>query len=159
MSIKGRLIVYDVFPTIFSTSTIVSNFGSTMVISKGTQRREISGFQRSPVGGFPAERYLFALDAAHWTNSFSLWIVLNCVDSAITWQILSLGGREINPFLNLIAQIYGDGGMLAGKMALAVLLGILVWRKGSRRMKSALNLGINLVVIVNCALLFRPMWL
>ncbi|UCC59751.1 MAG: hypothetical protein JSV02_08385 [Dehalococcoidia bacterium] len=130
-----------------------------MVISNDEQRRGGFGIQRLRVWGLPAEKYLFSLDETHWTNSFALWIVLNSVDSAITWRILSLGGSEVNPFLSLAAQTYGYDYMLAGKMMLAVLLGMLVWRKGSRRLKSTLNLGINLVVIINCCLLFQPMWL
>jgi hypothetical protein len=33
-----------------------------------------------------------------------------------------------------------------------------VWRRGPLRMKSALNLGITIVLIATCALVCRPFW-
>ncbi|MFC1848558.1 DUF5658 family protein [Chloroflexota bacterium] len=115
--------------------------------------------KRLSYGGLAAERVLFARDRSHWTNSFVLWVTLNGVDSLLTWQHMSIGGHELNPFLGLAIQTYGEGAMLIGKMALAVLFGTLVWRWGSHRLKSTLNLGMNVVVIVNCLFLLKPMWL
>jgi len=115
--------------------------------------------QRLRVWGVAAERLVFSLDERHWTNSLALWVSLNALDSALTWQTVSLGGYEANPFLKLATQSYGDAFMLVMKMALALLFGVLVWRIGSRRFRSVLNLGMSLVVITNCIFLCRPMWL
>ncbi len=105
------------------------------------------------------ERITLSSRARHWTNSLALWLALNALDSMTTWQALSLGGYEANPTLGLAADTYGDAPMLAGKMALALLIGILVWMRGPCRLKGLLNLGMALVIITNCLLLLRPMWL
>ena len=119
----------------------------------------MTGISRVSYWGLTAERLLFSLDRSHWTNSFALWVMLNGADALLTWQCMSIGGHELNPFLGLAMQTHGDVAMLFGKMALAVLFGALVWRWGSRRLKSTLNLGMNVVVIVNCLFLLKPMWL
>lgn len=105
------------------------------------------------------ERLVFSLDDRHWSNSITVWISLNALDTAISWLGLSLGMSEANRFLHLAAQTYGVGFMLIAKMSLALLLGILVWKRGSRRMKGSLNLGMASIVIVNCLLMWRPLWL
>jgi Domain of unknown function (DUF5658) len=65
---------------------------------------------------------------------------------------------EGNPFLKMVIATDGVGFMLVVKMSLALLIGLLVWRRGPPHMKSALNLGIALVLIVTCALVWRPFW-
>ena len=108
--------------------------------------------------GDGAERLVFSSGDRHWTNSFMLWISLNVVDAAITWQCLSIGGYEANPFLRLAALTHGDGLMLVGKLVLALLIGALVWRRGTRRLKGFLNLGMTLVLIANCVLICKWLW-
>jgi len=105
-----------------------------------------------------AERLVFSLDDRHWTNSITIWILLNALDVAITWLCLSLGMSEANPFLKVAAQTHGEVFMLFGKMALASLIGVLVWRRGTRRLKGGLNLGMALVVITNCLFVGRTLW-
>jgi hypothetical protein len=83
---------------------------------------------------------------------------LNIADMAITWLCLSRGMYEGNPFLKMAIAIHGVDFMLMVKMSLTLLIGLLVWRKGPLRVKSALNLGIALVLIANCALVCRPFW-
>jgi len=105
-----------------------------------------------------AERLVFSLDDRHWTNSITIWILLNALDTTITWLCLSLGMSEVNPFLKVAAQTHGDGFMLFGKMALASLIGVLVWRRGTHRLKGGLNLGMALIVITNCLFVGRTLW-
>ena len=105
-----------------------------------------------------AERLVFYSNAYHWSNSITLWILLNALDTAITWLCLSLGMSEENPFLEVAAQTHGEGFMLSGKMILALLIGVLLWRRGTRRMKGGLNLGMTLIVIMNCLLVGGPLW-
>lgn len=105
------------------------------------------------------ERWVFPLEDEHWGSSITVWLLLNILDTGTTWLCLSLGMSEANPFLGLAAQTYSDGFMLLAKMSLALLLGILVWGRGGRRMKAGLNLGMALVVIANCVLVGRPLWL
>ena len=105
-----------------------------------------------------AERPVFSRDDRHWSNSIALWMSLNALDATITWLCLSLGMSEANQFLSIAAQTYGEGFMLITKMSLALLLGILVWRRGIRRMKGGLNLFMALIVILNCLLVWRPLW-
>ena len=106
----------------------------------------------------PWLKRLFSLDDNHWSNSFTLWMSLNIADMAITWICLSRGMSEANPFLKMAITTDGAGIMLMVKISLALLIGLLVWRRASLRIKSALNLGIALVVIANCALVWRPFW-
>ena len=106
-----------------------------------------------------AERLVFSSNDRHWSNSITIWILLNALDTAITWECLLIGMREANPFLGLAAQTHGEGFMLLGKMVLALLLGVLVWRHGTRRLKGMLNLGMALVVITNCLLVGRALWM
>jgi hypothetical protein len=83
---------------------------------------------------------------------------LNVADMAITWLCLSRGMNEGNPFLKMALGVHGVAFMLILKMGLALLIGLLVWRKGSPLIKSALNLGLVLILIANCALVCRPFW-
>jgi hypothetical protein len=108
--------------------------------------------------GAGAGRLVLSPRERHWTNSLTLWLVLNAFDSAVTWYTLSLGGYEANPVLRLASYAHGDAVMLAVKMALALLIGLLVWRRGSRRLRGTLNLGMSLVVIANCAMLLQRVW-
>lgn len=109
--------------------------------------------------GDGVERRIFSLDDRHWTYSFILWVSLNILDCATTWQCLLIGGYEANPFLRLAADTHGDGLMFVVKLTLALLLGAVVWRKGTRRLKGFLNMGMTLVLIANCVLVFKPLWL
>lgn len=109
--------------------------------------------------GAGAGRLLLSPRDRHWTNSLPLWLALNALDSMVTWYTLSLGGYEANPVLRLAGHTHGDAAMLAVKMSLALLIGLLVWRRGSRRLRGTLNLGMSLVIIANCAMLFRSMLL
>lgn len=106
----------------------------------------------------PWMKRLFSLDDNHWTNSFTLWMSLNIADMAITWLCLSLGMSEANPFLDMAIETHGVGSMPVVKISLALMIGLIVWRRGSLRMKGALNLGITLVLIVTCALVCLPLW-
>ena len=96
---------------------------------------------------------------ASWVNSFKLWISLNALDATVTGLCLALGMSEANPFLKMAAVTHGNVPMLALKMTLALLLGIIIWRRGSRRLRSALNTGMALILIANSVLIFRPLWL
>ena len=96
---------------------------------------------------------------ASWVNSFKLWISLNALDATVTGLCLALGMSEANPFLKMAAVTHGDAPMLALKMTLALLLGVVVWKRGTRRMRSVLNIGMSLILIANSALIFRPLWL
>jgi hypothetical protein len=109
--------------------------------------------------GTGAGRFVLSPRERHWTNSLALWLVLNALDSIVTWYTLSLGGHEANPALRLASYAHGDVIMLAVKMALALLIGLLVWRRGSRRLRGTLNLGMSLVVIANCTMVLQPIWL
>ena len=93
-----------------------------------------------------------------WVNSFRLWLSLNALDATVTGLCLSLGMSEANPFLKMAALTHGTAPMLALKMALALLIGLLVWKRGPRRMKSALNMGMALILIANCILVSMPLW-
>ncbi len=126
-------------------------------VSQQTQARQ--PFSRLRKWGDGAERLVLSPDNRHWTNSFILWLSLNILDCLTTWQCLAIGGYETNPFLQLAARTHGDGLMLAGKFTLAFLIGIMVWNRGSRRLKGLLNLGMTLVLITNCVLLCKPLWL
>lgn len=108
--------------------------------------------------GAGAGRFVLSPRERHWTNSLPLWLTLNALDSMITWYTLSLGGYEANPVLRLVGYAHGDAIMLAVKMSLALLIGLLVWRRGSRRLRGTLNLGMTLVIIANCAMLLQPIW-
>src|SRR4030042_4645798 len=101
---------------------------------------------------------LFSVDDNHWSNSFTLWMSLNIADIAITWLCLSRGMSEGNPFLKIAMAIHGRGIMLAVKISLALLIGLLVWRRGPLHMRSALNLCMVLVLITTCALVCRTLW-
>ena len=129
-----------------------------MVENALERTRRGSGFAVLHTWGQRVERLIFSKDERHWTNSFVLWISLNFMDAAITWYSLSLGAYEVGPFLRFAAQTHGDIWMLLIKMALALLFGILVWSKGSRRLKGILNTGMSLVVIVNCVFVCRMIW-
>ncbi len=130
-----------------------------MATRNSTQTTAIPVIGRFREWSAATEKIMLSPRAEHWTNSLTLWMALNALDSMTTWQALSLGGYEANPTLGLAAATYGDVPMLAGKMALALLIGILVWMRGPRRVKGLLNLGMTLVIITNCLLLLRPMWL
>jgi hypothetical protein len=93
-----------------------------------------------------------------WVNSFRLWISLNAVDAIVTSLCLSLGMSEANPFLRIAAVTHGTAPMLGLKMLLALLIGVLVWKRGSRRMRTALNIGMALILIANCILVCKPLW-
>jgi len=108
--------------------------------------------------GAGAGRLVLSPNERHWTNSLSMWLVLNALDSLVTWHTLSLGGFEANPALRLASYAHGDAIMLAVKMALALLIGLLVWKRGSPRLRGTLNLGMSLVIIANCAMLMLPTW-
>jgi hypothetical protein len=77
---------------------------------------------------------------------------------AITWLCLNRGMHEANPFLKMAIAIHGVYIMLIVKIILALLVGLLVWRRGPPHMKSALNLCICVVLITNCVLVWRPFW-
>jgi hypothetical protein len=85
-------------------------------------------------------------------------MLLNIADMATTWLCLSRGMAEGNPFLKMAIATHGVGIMLVVKISLALLIGLLVWRRGPLRMRSALNLGMALVLIATCALVYRPFW-
>ena len=108
--------------------------------------------------GYRVERLILSPDERHWTYSFAMWILLNFMDAAVTWNSLSLGASEVGPFLRFASQTHGDIWMLLIKMGLALLFGILIWSKGSRRLKGILNIGMSLIVIVNCVFLCWLIW-
>ena len=130
-----------------------------MVEEDSKQSRSDPGLINLQSWGFRAGRLFLPSERDHWTYSFALSICLNTVDSAITWISLSLGAYEAGPFLRFAANTYGDDHMIAVKMLLALLLGILVWRKGSHRLKGILNLGMATIGIVNCVFLCRMLWM
>jgi hypothetical protein len=66
--------------------------------------------------------------------------------------------HEANPFLKMALAIHGVYIMLMVKISLALLVGLLVWRRGPPLIKSALNLGLVLILITNCVLVWRQFW-
>jgi len=123
------------------------------------QTRSSPGLINLSSWGYRAERFLLSRNSRHWTNSLALWITVNVVDSAITWISLSLGSYEAGPFLRFAAQNYGNDSVILVKMVLALLIGILVWKNGSYRLKGFLNLGMTAIALVNCIFLCRLMWM
>jgi hypothetical protein len=104
------------------------------------------------------EGFFISHNKHHWTYSLVVWVLANLADCLITWQALSIGGYEANLFLRLAEQTYGDHYLYITKMSLALLLGIFVWGRVHWRVKGFLNLGMSMVVIANCTLLFQPIW-
>ncbi|MDY6892361.1 MAG: DUF5658 family protein [Chloroflexota bacterium] len=93
-------------------------------------------------------------------DSFALWLLLNSLDVAITWLGFLLGMQEGNPFLRIAADTYGPAIMLLMRITLAVLLGILVWKRESLtfNLKILLNTGMFVVILVNCVLVGVQLW-
>lgn len=104
------------------------------------------------------KKRVFDSKEGHWSSSLTVWLILNCLDAAITWLCLSEGMTEANPFLTLAIQTGGLRFMIAAKISLALLFGILIWGRGRHFLKSGLNLGMALIVIVNCLLVAGPYW-
>lgn len=105
-----------------------------------------------------AKRRVFGSKEGHWSSSLTVWLILNCLDAAITWLCLSEGMTEANPFLTLAIQTGGLSFMIAVKTSLALLLGILIWKRGNHLLNNALNVGMTLIVILNCLLVAIPFW-
>lgn len=55
-----------------------------------------------------------------------LWFIfVSSLDLMMTWVILYLGGREVNPLAKHVLDTFGMNGMVVYKMALVVLVIIL----------------------------------
>jgi hypothetical protein len=104
-------------------------------------------------------RVVLSTDERHWSNSLGMWLALNALDAVTTWLCLSAGMCEANPLLGLISRAGGDSTMLVGKMLLAVLVGLVVWRVGTCSVRGLLNLGMSIVLIINCFFAWKVFWL
>ena len=105
-----------------------------------------------------AKRRVFSSKEGHWSSSLTVWLILNCIDAAITWLCLSEGMTEANPFLILAIQTGGLRFMIAVKISLALLIGILIWKRGNHLLNNALNVGMTLIVILDCLQVAIPFW-
>jgi hypothetical protein len=105
-----------------------------------------------------AKRRVFGSKEGHWSSSLTVWLIFNCLDAAITWLCLSEGMTEANPFLTLAIQTGGLRFMIAVKISLALLLGILIWKRGNHLVNNVLNMGMAFIVILNCLLVAIPLW-
>ena len=129
-------------------------------MSKQTfERRKHSTKFAFPWGFANSVRWLIiSADEAHWSNSFGAWLALNAIDTFVTWLCLSKGMLEANLFPKLAMVTYGRDFMMAAKMGLALLIGILVWKRSPSVFRGILNLGMAIILIVNCIFVGEQLW-
>lgn len=84
---------------------------------------------------------------ANWP--LACFIGLNIADCLITWQVISLGGNEINWFGVLFMPVWG---MLLLKMGIAAIVAAWIYRN-RRRWFNLLNIGMGLIVAYNLGVL------
>jgi len=129
------------------------------MLNNASERKESSAWSAPVYRWIDSARRLFSsADKAHWSNSLGAWLALNALDTLVTGLCLSRGMREANLFPHLAIETYGTGFMIAAKMGLALLVGILIWKLGPLHLRASLNVGMSLILIVNCILVGGPLW-
>jgi len=88
------------------------------------------------------------------TVALSNWIGLNVIDALLAALAMALGGAEGNPLLGFLASYIGNHAMLMVKLALATIIGGILWRRGRLRVLTGLNYLMLLVIVYNVVALY-----
>lgn len=88
-----------------------------------------------------------------YPDEYTWLLLVSAMDLMLTWLILQLGGREVNPVANAVLRMGGFGGMIVFKFAAVVVfvlaceaVGRMQWGRG--RSLARVAVGISAVPIV-----------
>ena len=82
------------------------------------------------------------------------WIGVNVIDAFLVALAMAMGGAEGNPFLGFLASYIGNHAMLMVKLALATIIGSILWQRGRLRILIGLNYLMLLVIAYNVVALY-----
>ena len=107
---------------------------------------------------WPAQARPRAAEAPRLPRALGLWMGVNALDVLLTFYLLGIGGAEGNPMLAFALAAGGAGSLLAVKLGLALVAGLVISRMGRLAMLGAASRLMSLVVVYNAGLLAYFHW-